>query len=73
MGWPLGAGVLGHGSSVTALLMLFRPSWLIRAEDRFRQISQHRTSCVWAVGGAVIAIRMMLLPLVPVPIPVLHG
>ena len=57
---------------LTALLMLFRPSWLIRAEDRFRQISQHRTACVWAVGGAVIAIRMMLLPLVPVPIPVLH-
>ncbi len=56
---------------ITALLLLFRPSWLVRAEDSFRRISQHRTACIWAVGGAVIALRTMLLPLIPVPVPVI--
>jgi hypothetical protein len=56
---------------ITALLLLFRPSWFIRAEDGFRRISQHRTACIWAVGGAVIALRTMLLPLIPVPVPVM--
>jgi hypothetical protein len=54
----------------TALLALFRPRWVLRAEDAFGRISQHRTACVWGVGGAVLAIRTMLLPLVPVPVPV---
>ena len=56
---------------ITAFLLLFPPSWLIRAEDGFRRISQHRTACIWGVGGAVIAIRTMLLPLIPVPVPVM--
>ena len=55
---------------LTALLLLFPPSWLIRAEDSFRRISQHRTACIWGIGGAAIAIRTMLLPLIPVPVAV---
>jgi len=57
--------------AITALLALTRPAWMIRAEDGFRRISQHRSACVWAIGGAVIAIRTLLLPLIPVPVPVM--
>jgi hypothetical protein len=55
---------------LSALLLLWKPRWVVRAEDAFRRISQHRTACVWAIGGAVLAIRTMLLPLIPIPIPV---
>jgi len=54
----------------TAALSLLRPRWLIRAEEGFRRIAQHRTACVWGIGGLVIAIRALLLPLIPVPVPV---
>jgi hypothetical protein len=56
---------------ITLLLALTRPAWLLRAEDGFRRISQHRTACVWGIGGAVIAIRTALLPLIPLPVPVM--
>jgi hypothetical protein len=56
---------------ITLLLALTRPVWLLRAEDGFRRISQHRTACVWGIGGAVIAIRTALLPLIPLPVPVM--
>ena len=56
---------------ITVLLALTRPAWVIRAEDGFRRVSQHRTACVLAIGGAVIAIRTLLLPLIPVPVPVM--
>ena len=55
---------------LTALLAWLRPAWLPRAEDAFRRISEHRRACVWAVGGAVLVIRTLLLPLIPVPVPV---
>jgi hypothetical protein len=55
---------------LTALLAWLRPAWLPRAEQAFRRLSLHRWACVWAVGAAVIAIRTLLLPLVPVPVPV---
>jgi hypothetical protein len=54
----------------TALLSWLRPRWVVRAEDGFRRIGQHRTACVWGIGCAVLAIRTMLLPLVPVPVAV---
>ncbi|MGC2209585.1 MAG: hypothetical protein WA532_05675 [Candidatus Korobacteraceae bacterium] len=54
----------------TALLTIFRPRWMVRAEESFRRVSQHRTACVWSIGGAVIAIRTLLLPLIPIPVPV---
>jgi hypothetical protein len=54
----------------TALLLLFRPRWVVRAEDGIRKMSQHRAACIWAVGGATIAIRTLLLPLIPIPVPV---
>jgi hypothetical protein len=57
---------------LTVVLVHFQPRWMVRAEDTFRRISQHRGACVWAIGGAVLAIRTLLLPLVPVPIPVFH-
>jgi hypothetical protein len=57
---------------LTALLAHFQPRWMVPAEDAFRRLSQHRGACVWAIGGAVIAIRMILLPLIPVPVPVFH-
>ncbi|MGA3128553.1 MAG: hypothetical protein ABSD13_17760 [Candidatus Korobacteraceae bacterium] len=56
---------------ITLLLALTRPAWLLRAEDGFRRISLHRTACVWGIGGAVIAIRTILLPLIPIPVPVM--
>ncbi len=55
---------------LAAILLLFPPSWFARAEDGLRRVSQHRTACIWAIGGAVIAIRTMLLPLIPVPVAV---
>ncbi len=54
----------------TALLTILRPRWVVRAEESFRRVSQHRTACVWSIGGAVLAIRALLLPLIPVPVPV---
>jgi hypothetical protein len=56
---------------ITAKFMIFRPAWLVRAEDAFRRISQHRGACAWSVAAAVIILRTMLLPLVPVPVPVM--
>ncbi len=56
---------------LTALLAWLRPAWLPRAEEAFRRISLHRRACVWSVFGAVLLIRTLLLPLVPVPVPVL--
>jgi hypothetical protein len=57
---------------MAALLLLFRPLWLTKAEDAFRRISQHRRACVLGVFAAVIVIRVSLLPQIPLPIPVLH-
>jgi hypothetical protein len=56
----------------TALLAHFQPRWVLRAEDAFRRVSQHRRACVWAIGGAVIVIRTILLPFIPIPVPVVH-
>jgi hypothetical protein len=57
---------------ISALLWLVRPSWLAAAEDRFRRISRHRGACVLGVFSAVIALRLALLPLIPVPVPTPH-
>jgi len=55
---------------LASLLLLFRPHWILRAEAAFRRIGQHRAACVWAIGAAVVAIRTMLLPLIPIPVPI---
>jgi hypothetical protein len=67
-GWELAFWVLVL--LITALLVIFRPHWFVRAEEVFRRASAHRAACAWGIGGAVLAIRTMLLPLIPVPVPV---
>jgi hypothetical protein len=57
---------------LAAILLFFKPLWLARAEVGFRRISQHRGWCVCGVFAAAIVIRLSLLPLIPVPVPVLH-
>ena len=55
----------------TGVLAALRPQWMLRAEDAFRRIGLHRRACVWSAGGAVLAVRLLLLPLIPVPVPVI--
>ena len=57
---------------LAAILLFLKPLWLARAEGGFRRISQHRGWCVCGVFAAAIVIRLSLLPLIPVPVPVLH-
>src|ERR1700693_2593747 len=55
---------------LTVLLARVRPVWVLRAEDGLRRFSQYRGACVLSAAGAVLVIRALLLPLIPVPVPV---
>lgn len=54
------------------LLMSLKPAWTARAEETFRRASKHRIACVLGIFAAVVVMRLCLLPLIPVPVPVLH-
>src|SRR5438477_4385303 len=57
---------------VTVTLLRFRPTLLEKAELKLQAISQQRT--LWLCGFFLImvALRVALLPQVPVPVPVVH-
>jgi hypothetical protein len=55
---------------LAALLYWVRPGWIPRLEHALVRIGQHRAACVWGIGALVLALRILLLPLIPIPVPV---
>jgi len=53
-------------------LIRFRPALLEKAELRLSNISQHTRLWLMAFPLSLIVLRVSLLPLIPVPIPVVH-
>ena len=53
-----------------AFLWRLRPGWVFRTEEMLRRMGSHRAACAWTIGGSVLVLRAMLLPLIPLPVPV---
>jgi len=53
-----------------AFLWRLRPGWVFRTEEMLRRMGSHRAACAWTIGGSVLELRAMLLPLIPRPVPV---
>lgn len=57
---------------LTIALLRFRPALLERAESSLHAVSQRTGLWLVTFGLAVVILRLALLPLIPVPIPVVH-
>lgn len=57
---------------LTWALVRYRPALLEKAEARVRAVSQYQRFWVVGFGLLLIAIRVSLLPLIPVPVPAVH-
>jgi hypothetical protein len=63
---------VGVSSSVAALAVAvprFQPAWLRRFEDAFRGLARRRALSVVFVMAFVLAVRGLLLPVLPPPVP----
>lgn len=57
---------------LTLLLVWRRPQILGQAEQVFRGIARRRTLSIVMVGVLALGIRAALLPLIPIPVPIVH-
>jgi len=69
--------VLDAGVSLLMIaLAAFWPSlgsrWFARAERVMRRLAEHRGASVLSVGVAALLLRLLFLPLVPIPQPYIH-
>lgn len=59
-------------AAVAVLLLYCRPKWLDGFEQRFAAFARRKVMAVVTVGVLALAVRCALLPLIPIPVQIVH-
>jgi hypothetical protein len=57
---------------VTLVLIWQRPRFLVQAEQTFCELARRRTLSILLAGVLALGVRAALLPLIPIPVPIVH-